>query len=182
MKTLVNALKTEMAMLAPALSALKIAFFAFLTFAAALIRIPLPMTPVPLTLQTLVLFIAVYHLNPRELGLSQLLYITVGLVGAPVFAAGVTGMLALVGPTAGYLAGFIVAGVVMAILKSKIKPGYISMAAVFTTGMIIIYALGAAHLVIAYKMNIAQAFIAGVAPFAAADAVKIAAAAAFAKK
>lgn len=162
--------------------ALIVLLFSFLTFAGAMIRIPLPFTPVPITMQTLVLFMAVYYLDPKELGLSQIIYIAAGLVGAPVFAAGVAGMLALVGPTAGYLLGFIAAGIVMPLIKSKVKASYLMMAGIFTLGTLIVYALGSAHLVLVYKMSIPHAVIAGILPFIAGDVIKIAIASAFFKR
>ena len=182
MKSLSSVLTREISLTGSARSLIMTVLFAFLTFAGAMIRIPLPMTPVPVTLQTFVLFMAVYYLKPKELGMSQLIYVIVGLVGAPVFAAGVTGMLALVGPTAGYLAGFIVAGVVMCLIKEKIRPGFAGMAAVFAAGITIIYIMGAVHLVLAYKMSVANAFLAGIAPFLAADAAKLLIASSFALK
>jgi biotin transport system substrate-specific component len=182
MKTFTAILTREIAISKNAERALIVMLFSFLTFAGAMIRIPLPFTPVPITLQTLVLFMAVYYLKPKELGLSQAIYIIAGLIGAPVFAAGITGMLALVGPTAGYLIGFIAAGVVMSVVKSQVKENYFIMAVIFTMGIGIVYTLGAAHLVIVYKMSITQAVFAGVLPFIAGDIVKILIASAFFKR
>jgi len=182
MSTLTAVLTRPIAINKSAERALIVALFSFLTFAGAMIRIQLPFTPVPITLQTLVLFMAVYFLDPKELGLSQLIYIAAGLIGTPVFAAGVAGMLALVGPTAGYLIGFIAAGIVMPLIKSKVKANYFIMAGIFTLGTLIVYTLGAAHLVLVYKMSIPQAVLAGMLPFVAGDAVKIAIASAFYKR
>lgn len=154
--------------------------FSVLTFAAALIKIYTPFSPIPFTLQTFVVFLAAYKLRPIENGISQALYIFTGMIGAPVFAAGISGAAALVGPTAGYLAGFIAAGMVMSFIFSKFEhPGFIGTAAVFTAGSLIILSAGTIHLAFAYKMGIANAFMVGFIPFAAAEAVKIAAAASF---
>jgi len=182
MQTLTAVLTKEIAINKSAERALIVMFFSFLTFAGAMIRIPLPFTPVPLTMQTFVLFMAVYYLNPKELGLSQAIYILAGLVGAPVFAAGVTGMLALVGPTAGYLLGFIAAGFVMAAIKSKIKPDYLKMTLVFAFGALIYLSLGTAHLWLVYHMPLKQAIFAGFLPFIAGDTIKILIASAFFKR
>lgn len=161
--------------------ALMVGLFSFLTFAAAMIRIQLPFTPVPFTMQTFVLFMAVYYLDPKELGLSQAIYIITGLIGAPVFAAGISGMLALTGPTAGYLLGFIVAGVVMSALKSKIKANPVKMAGIFAAGALIYLSLGTAHLWVVYHMTFAQAVFSGFLPFIAGDTVKIIVASGFFK-
>ncbi len=151
----------------------KVLIFAFLTFLGSMVRIYLPWSPVPITLQTFFLFISVYYLNPREIGLSQSIYILTGLVGLPVFAAGITGMLALVGPTAGYLLGFIVAGVVMSILKEKIKIIFSNMFCIFILGTIIVYFFGVVHLCVIYKTNIITAIKIGITPFIIGDLIKI---------
>jgi biotin transport system substrate-specific component len=182
MQTFTAVLTKEIAISKSAERALIVMLFSFLTFAGAMIRIPLPFTPVPLTMQTFVLFMAVYYLNPKELGLSQAIYILAGLVGAPVFAAGVAGMLALVGPTAGYLVGFIVAGVLMSVIKSKIKPDYFKMSLVFALGALIYLSLGTAHLWLVYHMTLKQAIFAGFLPFIAGDTAKILVASAFFKR
>jgi len=66
----------------------------------------------------------------------------------------------------------------MSFLISRIKTlNYIKAAAVFAAGSFLILAMGTLHLAFAYKMGLARAFAAGFAPFAAAEAVKISAAA-----
>ncbi len=152
---------------------IKILLFSFLTFLGSLVRIYLPYTPVPVTLQTFFLFISVYYLNPKEIGISQSIYILAGMIGLPVFAAGLTGMLALVGPTAGYLLGFIIAGVIMAIIKEKIKVTFSRIFCIFLSGIIIVYLSGIAHLSIVYRINIITAIKIGVIPFIAGDLIKI---------
>lgn len=159
---------------------LLVSLFAALTFAAALIKIYTPVSPVPFTLQTFVLFMAVYYLSAKENGISQASYILTGMIGAPVFAAGIAGALILVGPTAGYLMGFIVSAFMMSFLMSKAgKLDYVKAALIFTAGSFVILALGTAHMILAYKMNPMAAIAAGFLPFIPAEALKIAAAAGF---
>ncbi|MBP7791716.1 MAG: biotin transporter BioY [Candidatus Goldbacteria bacterium] len=154
-------------------SIIKILFFSFLTFIGSLLKIYLPYTPVPVTLQTFFLFLSVYYLNPKETGISQSIYILAGLVGLPVFAAGLTGMIALTGPTAGYLLGFIISGVIMSFLKQKVKPSFLNMFCIFTLGMIIYLFFGTLHLSVIYKINVINALKIGVIPFIAGDVLKI---------
>jgi biotin transport system substrate-specific component len=181
-KTVSKILNAEISMTNTQKRVSLIVCFSLIMFFSSMIKIFTPFSPVPFTLQTMALFMAVYFLDFKELGLSQILYIGAGLIGAPVFAAGFAGAFALVGPTAGYLMGFIVAGAVMSALKTKIgKPNFAGMAAVFSIGTVIIYAFGAAHLHFVYGMTVKNAVIAGVAPFVLTDAVKIAAAASFCK-
>src|SRR5262245_49900026 len=82
--------------------------FALLTALTALIRYPLPGTPVPATLQTLSVVLAGLLLGPRLGALSMGLYLAFGICGQFVFASA-PGPAALVGPTAGYLVGFVLA-------------------------------------------------------------------------
>ena len=162
-------------------SVLKISIFAALAFAGAMVKIYTPLSPVPFTLQTFFLFIAVYYLNPREIGISQSLYIMAGLVGAPVFAAGLIGGLAFVGPTAGYLAGFVVAGMIMVFMKEKMGKTVFSMAAIFAVGSFVLLGMGTLHLCLVYKVPFTAAVISGFAIFVPAELLKIAAAAAYIK-
>jgi biotin transport system substrate-specific component len=155
-------------------SIIKIFLFSFLMFIGSLIKIYLPWTPVPITLQTFFLFISVYYLNPKEIGISQSIYILAGLIGLPVFAAGLTGMVALIGPTAGYLLGFIIAGVVMALFKEKISN--LKIFWLFIFGMIIYLFFGALHLIVFYKISINAALKTAIIPFIPGDILKIIAA------
>lgn len=101
-----------------ALSAVKITAFAGLLCAAAMVgRIQVPGTEVGITLQTFVLMIAALTLTPVEAGSSALLYLVIGAAGAPVFSNGAS-TAALVGPSAGFLFGFIPAAIITALLKA----------------------------------------------------------------
>ncbi len=82
--------------------------FGFTLFLALLsqIRIPLPFTPVPLSLQTLGLAFMAYFLPSRWAIFSVIFYLFLGTLGLPFFAGGKGGLLILSGPTGGYLLGF----------------------------------------------------------------------------
>lgn len=101
-----------------ALGAFKIAAFAGLLCVAAMVgRIQVPGTEVGITLQTFVLMIAALTLTPVESGSSALLYLAIGAAGAPVFSNGAS-TAALVGPSAGFLLGFVPAAIITALLKA----------------------------------------------------------------
>src|SRR5687768_1588975 len=93
----------------PAIRAAAVLFVAVLTAAASQVSVPLPFTPVPLTLQPMVVLVGAAALGPR-LGLaSQVLYLLAGIAGLPVFAASAVlpqGPLRLLGPTGGYLMSY----------------------------------------------------------------------------
>lgn len=101
-----------------ALGAFKITAFAGLLCVAAMVgRIQVPGTEVGITLQTFVLMIAALTLTPVEAGSSALLYLAIGAAGAPVFSNGAS-TAALVGPSAGFLFGFVPAAIITALLKA----------------------------------------------------------------
>ncbi|MFQ5823353.1 MAG: biotin transporter BioY [bacterium] len=79
--------------------------FAALTAVGAFIKIPLPYTPIPITLQSLFVILAGSVLGPKFGAMSQLIYLVVGLLGVPIFAHG-GGPGYIFQPTFGYLIGF----------------------------------------------------------------------------
>jgi len=81
------------------------ALFGALTALGAYILLPVP--PVPITLQTLFLYLAAAVLGGALGAWSQIVYLLLGVIGLPVFAGGKAGLGVLTGPTGGYLAGFI---------------------------------------------------------------------------
>lgn len=90
--------------------------FALLTALGALIRIPLPFTPVPITLQTFFVLLAGATLGSKRGTLSQMVYVSAGAVGIPIFAGMSSGIALLAGPTGGFLAGFLLAPAVVGYL------------------------------------------------------------------
>ena len=98
-----------------------IALFAALTAIGAYMYLPLPFSPVPVTLQTFFTYLAIDLLKSRRAALSQLTYVAMGAFGLPVFAGGRAGVAVLVGPTGGYLAGFIVAAFLLGLCVDKMK-------------------------------------------------------------
>src|SRR3954468_18101246 len=86
-----------------------VAFVTVLTIAAAQVSIPLPFTPVPFTLQPMIVLVGGAALGSRLGAASQVLYLALGLAGLPVFAASAVlpqGLLRLFGPTGGYLMSY----------------------------------------------------------------------------
>lgn len=150
---------------------------------AAFIRIPLPFTPVPITLQNLVVFLAGACLAPGQAAISVGLYIGIGLLGAPLFANAGAGFLYFFSPTGGYLLGFLVAAWLISSLKNLTKPSDIMTAyATMLAGMFVIYALGGLWLIIGYHWTIKQALLLGVLPFVLPDMMKAFVAAAVAAR
>jgi biotin transport system substrate-specific component len=140
---------------------------------AASAKINLPLPYVPMTLQTLVVLMigAVYG---WRLGVMTVVaYLAAGAAGLPVFAGPVGGLGPLLGPTAGYLCGFVVATFVVGWLSERGWDG--SMPRLFVAmalGHVAILALGFAWLAFGVRLGVEKAWLAGVLPFLAGSLVK----------
>jgi biotin transport system substrate-specific component len=128
------------------LRALGVVGFAFLTALGAQIAIPLPGTPVPLTLQTLFVLLAGIVLGARLGALSMAFYLALGLTGYHVFALGGLGLATLCGPTGGYLAGFVLAQPVLGWMTNGRRLGWSRILGALLAGQAIILAAGLAWL------------------------------------
>lgn len=93
------------------------ALFAALTAVVSPVKIPLGFTPVPITLQTLMVLLSGAVLGARYGALSQALYLLVGALGLPVFAGGGSGFGAILGPTGGYLLSYPLAAATVGFMK-----------------------------------------------------------------
>ena len=145
--------------------------FATLMALAAQLRFPLPFTPVPLTGQVLVVLLAGFVLE-RWAGVSMGFYLLFGSVGG--WFSGLVGLAAFSGTTAGYLFGFVAAaGLVGEIARRRKAWSYRQIVLVMGAGQSVIYALGAAWLILAFHLSPGEAVLVGVVPFLAADAAKI---------
>jgi biotin transport system substrate-specific component len=150
--------------------------FGAATAAGAYIMIPLPL--VPITLQTLFLNLAAALLGGRKGALSQVVYVLIGIIGLPVFAGGKAGLGVLLGPTGGYLIGFIVgAYVVGKLIEIREDPGFAWTACSMVVGMIVIYACGITQLSLIARLSVGKAISVGALPFLIGDILKIIAAA-----
>ncbi|TPF97852.1 biotin biosynthesis protein BioY [Bifidobacterium sp. UTCIF-39] len=107
-------------------SGAKVLLFAGLMWASAAVgEIPVPGTPVPITLQTFVVMLAALTLSWREAGSSMAVYLAAGAAGLPVFAGGAS-TAALFGPSAGFLIGFLPGVIVAALLRGKARTGSVA--------------------------------------------------------
>ena len=149
-----------------------LALFSALTAIGAYISIPLPFSEVPITLQTMFTYLAGAVLGGYLGALSQLIYLLIGLAGLPIFAGGGSSLSVLIGPSGGYLLGFILAAFVIGELK-KLKRGFVWLFICMVVGTIIIYVLGVAQLMNWAKISLNQAIVIGVLPFIFGDIIKI---------
>ena len=137
--------------------------------------INLPFTPVPITLQTLVVMLAGAALGSRRGALAMLLYLAEGACGLPVFANGAGGLIYLIlAPSAGYLWSYPFAAFGVGYLcKRNLDRSIITSAFAMIPGTFIVYAIGVAWLAIELHLNLWQGFSEGMLPFLAGDLIKI---------
>jgi len=102
-------LKKEITFSKTASSIIGVFSFIIFTSLGAFVRIPLPFTPVPLTLQTFFVLLSGAFLGSNLGAISQLGYIFLGAAGLPIFSGANFGLAYLLGPTGGYLLGFVLA-------------------------------------------------------------------------
>lgn len=155
--------------------------FSVLTAIGALMFLPL--YPVPVTLQTLFTYLAGAVLGPSLGALSQVIYILLGGIGLPVFAGGKAGFGTLLGPTGGYLFGFVAASFVIGKTCDLHKqPTVRRVAGSFVLGTAIIYTFGILQLSQWMNGDLQHALVVGVLPFIVGDALKVAIATAVATR
>lgn len=150
---------------------------ALLVALSAQIAVPVPFSPVPMTLQPLGV-LAVGGLLGAAGGVSALvLYIVLGSVGLPVFAGGASGAVHLVGPTGGYLLAFPVAAGVTGALVGRVPRSPLRVLLACAVGMALIHIGGVAQLAV-LGGDPALAVRVGFVPFFTGDLLKVGLAAA----
>ncbi|MDR0400400.1 MAG: biotin transporter BioY [Treponema sp.] len=151
-----------------------VALFAALTAAGAFIAIPLPFSPVPVVLQNLFALLAGLVLGPRLGSAAVGLYLAAGIAGAPVFAGAAGGIVRILGPTGGFLLGYLLsaftAGLIAGPPRTEALPRRRLILAVLA-GLLVVYAPGLIRLRFALG-SWGKALGAGFIPFILGDGVK----------
>jgi biotin transport system substrate-specific component len=151
--------------------------FAALIALGGFIRVYVPGNPVPFTLQVLFVLLAGACLAPGA-GLAAVsIFLTAGLFGAPVFAGGGAGAAYLMGPTGGYLLGFLLAAPLISLLVAARRASIARVALAMGAGVMAIHGLGSLHLALYFGGAFGLAWSTTM-QFLPLDLVKIAAAAA----
>lgn len=97
----------------------KVALCVSLLSVVSYFALPLPMTPVVLSFQTVAVGIIALILSPGQCAWAMVLYLVMGAVGLPVFSGGTAGIGKLLGPTGGYYFGFFISAVAVSLLRGK---------------------------------------------------------------
>ena len=137
------------------------------------LSIPLPFSPVQISLTNFAIFLAIFVLGMKNGTISFIIYLLLGAIGVPVFSSFRGGLQVLAGPTGGYLIGFIFLALIMGFaldhFDRKLVPTIIGM----IIGMAVCYAFGTVWLAKLLSLSFKEGLMMGVIPYLAGDAAKI---------
>lgn len=150
------------------------ALFTALTAICAYVSIPLPFTPVPVTLATLAVTLSGALLGPKYGVLSQVVYLLLGAAGVPVFHNFTGGLGILTGPTGGYLIGYLtmafLTGLILGLAKKDTSLPVIAVAMI--VGLCSCYLLGTVWFMVSSGTALVPSLLSCVIPFLPGDALK----------
>lgn len=133
----------------------------------------LPIGPVPISLTNLAIYFSLYTLGTKFGCASYLVYLLIGFIGVPVFSGFTSGPGKLLGPTGGYLIGFLPMALIAGIFIDKfISNRFISLLGMIG-GTVVAYAFGTVWLAYQANLDWKAALMAGVIPFIPGDLIKM---------
>ena len=113
----------------------------------------------------------------RSLHWQILVYVLLGVMGLPLFGGGKSGLGVLLGPTGGYLVGFVLGCYVTGrIAQARKKPGILWLCLSVALGYVVVYGAGITQLCLVAHLGLKKALLVGVLPFVIGDILKCAAA------
>ncbi len=133
----------------------------------------IPIGPVPVSLATFVICLMLYILGMKKSLAAVALYLLIGLAGLPVFSGFSGGPGKLLGPTGGYLIGYLLLALIGGWFVEKAGFGILLSVAGMILGTAVLYVLGTLWLAHAAGMSLKAALAAGVIPFIGVDLAKI---------
>lgn len=132
-----------------------------------------PFSPVPVSLATLAIYFAVMVLGCKKGTISVLLYTLLGLVGLPVFSGFSGGVGKLLGPTGGYIIGYVFMAIICGLFTDKWPGRFFQRFIGMLLGTIACYVFGTLWLSLQANLSFSAALAAGVLPFLPADLAKL---------
>ena len=150
-----------------------ISVFTALTAVFSQISVPLPFTPVPINLAVLAVLLAGGLLGFKKAIASQAVYLLLGLVGVPVFAGFSGGLQKLVGPTGGYLIGYLFIAFFAGLIPYLKSDNFVKRATLMTLGIITCYALGTIWFMLSTGTGLIPSLGMCVIPFIPGDLFKL---------
>ncbi|MHC1759500.1 MAG: biotin transporter BioY [Negativicutes bacterium] len=139
----------------------------------------LPIGPVPVTLQVFFIVLTGAVIGPKMGALSVMIWILIGTFGLPVFAGGKAGPMVLLGPTGGYLPGFVICAWIVGVMTQKQTSSRLQIGLAMVIGMIVAYTIGLIGFMASFAfllqkpMTVQQALVIAVYPFVLFDLAKV---------
>ena len=130
----------------------------------------IPIGMVPMSLTNLVIYLTIILLDKKRATISVAVYLLIGFVGLPVFAGFTGGAGKLLGPTGGYLMGYLVLSLVAGMILEKVERAKMLALSMGTIGL---YLIGTLWLMFQSKLSFMSALTVGVLPFVVFDVIKI---------
>ncbi|GAB6138767.1 biotin transporter BioY [Halanaerobaculum tunisiense] len=150
------------------------AIFAALISVLSYVSVPIPFSPVPVTGQSLAVMLAGTILSTKRAGLSMSVFLLLGAIGLPVFSQGRGGIGVFMGPSGGYLVGYLIGAIVISLLVQN-KKSYLRIGlANISGGILVVHLCGIIWLNIITNMGLQEAFMSGSIPFLPGDLLKAA--------
>lgn len=145
--------------------------FVILTIQGAFVRIPLPFTPVPITLQTFFVLLSGAFLGSWG-AITQIIYVLLGVFGLPVFSGAGSGLVYIFGPTGGYLFGFILAALFVGKFIRYSRDNLLSVFGILCIADFILLACGLIWLKFIFGHFLVKLLLIGFIPFVPGDLLK----------
>lgn len=136
--------------------------------------IQIPISPVPITLGSMGIYLALYVLGLKKGTISVVLYVLLGSFGVPVFTNFSGGFGKLLGPTGGYIIGYVFLALICGFFLERFPEKLPIHVLGFVLGTLVLYLFGTAWLGFQLKLSFPAALMAGVIPYIPGDAVKLA--------
>lgn len=150
----------------------KIALCVAVLSASSYLVLPLPFTPIVLSLHTVIVNLIGLILKPKHAAYTILIYLLMGLIGLPVFSGGTAGAGKLLGPTGGFYFGFLLAVIAISLLKGN-KPKFLRYALVtILAGLPIQHLFAILFMCIHNGFNLKAALLSVSLPFIPGDVIK----------
>lgn len=137
------------------------------------LAMPLPFTPVPISLTNFVIYLAAFVLTWKYCTLSYIVYILIGAIGLPVFSGFGSGIDKIAGPTGGYLLGFVFTALICSVVNHKFRGKIYMYVAGMAAGLLVAYAFGTLWFMYQQGMGLKQSLVLCVVPFLIGDVIKI---------
>lgn len=148
------------------------ALLAALLCVSSYISVRLPFSAVPITAQSIIVNMIALMLAPKKAGLTIVVWILLGCIGLPVFSNGQSGIGVLAGPTGGYIIGYLVAAILISLLRHNQNKTIRNLIVTIAVGIPVIYLLGAVRMAAVVHVGWKTAIATGVLPFIVGDILK----------